>query len=116
MSADFVETFHRFALTFEGAYEDHPFGDDSTVFKNDKGKIFTWCHVDGEMPLDITMKLTPDEAEEALMFPFVSVARYLGRYGWVSTAVSTPEELEIAMDWVARSYELVAKTSPRKPR
>jgi predicted DNA-binding protein (MmcQ/YjbR family) len=63
---------------------------------------------DGQDPVALTMKLTPEEREIALHFPYVSVARYLGRYGWVTAEVSDEESLENALEWLRESYWLNA--------
>lgn len=56
----------------------------------------------------LTVKLTPEEREIALHFPHVSVARYVGRYGWVTAEVSDDETLESALEWLRESYWLKA--------
>lgn len=62
----------------------------------------------------LTLKLTPGESEAALLLPFVSVAAYVGRYGWVTAAVTNEVEWEIVHPWISHSYELV--TWPRRRR
>ena len=63
---------------------------------------------DGQDPVALTVKLTPEEREIALHFAYVSVARYLGRYGWVTAEVSDEESLENALEWLRESYWLNA--------
>jgi len=63
---------------------------------------------DGDASVSLTVKLTPEEREIALHFPHVSVARYVGRYGWVSAEVSDDETLETALEWLRESYWLKA--------
>ena len=37
----------------------------------------------------LTVKLTPEEREIAHLLPYVSTARYVGRYGWVTARSQT---------------------------
>ena len=53
------------------------------------------------------------EREIALHFPHVSVARYVGRYGWVTAEVSDEETLESALEWLRESYWLKAPAKLR---
>jgi len=93
------------ALSFPETYEDSPWG--HPVFKVGDNKMFA-AMSDGEDPVSLTVKLTPDEREIALHFPHVSVARYVGRYGWVTAVVSDDESLESALEWLRESYWLKA--------
>ena len=101
------------ALTFEGAWEDRPWGD--TVYKTAKGKIFLFAGEDDEGRLAITVKLAPDEGQAALTLPFVSQAAYVARFGWITGRIRDDVEYDIAFPWVARSFELVSP-KPRKQR
>lgn len=102
------DSLHTFALSFDGAFEDHPFGLDTTVYKAPNGKMFVICSEDAAGALLATVKLTPDEGAAALTLPFVSVARYVGRYGWVTAHIREEVELDITLEWVRRSFDLVA--------
>ncbi len=93
------------ALSFPETYEDSPWG--HPVFKVGDNKMFA-AMSDGEASVTLTVKLTPEEREIALHFPHVSVARYVGRYGWVTTEVSDEETLESALEWLRESYWLKA--------
>jgi predicted DNA-binding protein (MmcQ/YjbR family) len=93
------------ALSFPETYEDSPWG--HPVFKVGDNKMFA-AMSDGEPSVTLTVKLTPEEREIALHFPHVSVARYVGRYGWVTTEVSDEETLDSALEWLRESYWLKA--------
>jgi predicted DNA-binding protein (MmcQ/YjbR family) len=110
----YLQQLHELALSFEGAWPDFPWGHEQPVYKNAKGKIFLFTGEDETGTTRITVKLTPDEGSAALLLPFVSVAAYVGRYGWVTAMLGSDVEWEIARPWVARSYELV--TSPGRTR
>ena len=98
------------ALSFPETYEDSPWG--HPVFKVGDNKMFAGMS-DGDVSVTLTVKLTPDEREIALHFPHVSVARYVGRYGWVTAEVSDEETLESALEWLRESYWLKAPANLR---
>jgi predicted DNA-binding protein (MmcQ/YjbR family) len=80
------------ALSFPQTYEDSPWG--HPVFK-------------------VGDKLTPDEREIALHLPYVRVAAYVGRYGWVTATVADEESFENALEWLRESYWLKAPAKLR---
>jgi predicted DNA-binding protein (MmcQ/YjbR family) len=98
------------ALSFPETYEDAPWG--HPVFKVGDNKMFAGMSDDTD-PLTLTVKLTPEEREIALHIPYVSVARYLGRYGWVTAEVTDEESLENAQEWLRESYWLKAPAELR---
>jgi predicted DNA-binding protein (MmcQ/YjbR family) len=98
------------ALSFPETYEDSPWG--HPVFKVGDNKMFA-AMSDGDDPVTLTVKLTTEEREIALHMPYVSVARYVGRYGWVTAIVTDDESLENALEWMRESYWLKA---PKKLR
>ncbi|TML97050.1 MAG: MmcQ/YjbR family DNA-binding protein [Actinobacteria bacterium] len=101
----YEQRIRELALSFPETYEDSPWG--HPVFKVGDNKMFA-AMSDGDDPVSLTVKLTPEEREIALHFPHVSVARYVGRYGWVTTEVSDEETLESALEWLRESYWLKA--------
>jgi predicted DNA-binding protein (MmcQ/YjbR family) len=96
------------ALSFPETYEDAPWG--HPVFKVGDNKMFA-AMSDGDASVSLTVKLTPEEREIALHFPHVGVARYVGRYGWVTAEVFDEDTLESALEWLRESYWL--KAPPR---
>jgi len=126
---DSSEAEHRIralALSFPEVYEDEPWG--HPVFKvrrspsdaqeqsrsrrsaasaPSRDRMFGSMSVaDGAVRL--TVKLTAEEREVARLLPFVSKAKYVGRYGWVTAAVTDEESLEAALEWLRESYWLKA--------
>ena len=93
------------ALSLPETYEDEPWG--HPVFKVADNRMFAsmWAE-NGAVKL--TVKLTPEEREIAHLLPFVSRARYVGRYGWVTADVTDEESLEAALEWLRESYWLKA--------
>jgi predicted DNA-binding protein (MmcQ/YjbR family) len=90
------------ALSFPETREDHPFGPETHVFKVGGGS--TMFVIMGDGPLRVTVKLTREEREIALQLHFVSEAKYVGRYGWVTATVEDDEALEATLEWVRESY------------
>ena len=105
----YAERIRRLALSFPEAYEDEP---GFPVFKVADNRMFAWLQVDEEA-LRVTVKLTPEEREIASLLPYVSRARYVGRYGWVTAEVSDEESLAAALEWVRESYWLRAPAELR---
>src|SRR5438093_1396223 len=54
----------------------------------------------------VTMKLTAEEREIAHLLPYVRTASHVGRYGWITAAVTDEESLEAALEWLRESYWL----------
>jgi predicted DNA-binding protein (MmcQ/YjbR family) len=67
-----------------------------------------------EAPVQLTVKLTSEEREIAMLLPFVSTARYVGRYGWITAEVSDEESLDAALEWLRESYWLKAPAHLRR--
>jgi predicted DNA-binding protein (MmcQ/YjbR family) len=95
---------HELALSFPEAYEDRPWGD-FPVYKVGENKVFGWAQVE-DGAVHVTVKLTAEEREIAHLLPYVRRASYVGRYGWVTAAVSDEESLEAALEWLRESYWL----------
>ena len=95
----------KLALSFPETYEDRPWG--HPVFKVGDNKMFALMS-DGDASVSLTVKLTPEEREIALHMPNVVVARYVGRYGWVTVQVTDDESLQNALEWMRESYWLKA--------
>ena len=93
------------ALSFPETYEDEPWG--HPVFKVADNRMFAaMSEVDGSV--HVTLKLTAEEREIAHLLPFVSKARYVGRYGWITAEITDEESLDAAMEWLRESYWLRA--------
>jgi predicted DNA-binding protein (MmcQ/YjbR family) len=97
----------RFALSFPGAHEDHPWGEVVVKVAN---KIFVFLGM-GTDPehAGMTVKLSESQ-EQALMVEGAEPTGYgLGRAGWVTVPFrpSTPP-LPVLKDWVEESYGRVA--------
>jgi predicted DNA-binding protein (MmcQ/YjbR family) len=98
------------ALSLPQTYEDSPWG--HPVFKVGDNKMFASMS-NADDPLSLTVKLTSEEREIALELPYVRVAAYVGRYGWVTAEVGDEESLENALEWLRESYWLKAPAAVR---
>ena len=98
------------ALSFPEAYEDSPWG--HPVFKVGDNRMF--AAMSNGAPVQMTVKLTAEEREIAMLLPFVTIARYLGRYGWITAEVTDEESLDAALEWLRESYWLKAPAHLRK--
>jgi predicted DNA-binding protein (MmcQ/YjbR family) len=108
--AEAADRIRALALSFPESYEDEPWG--HPVFKVGDNRMFASMSADSD-PLTLTLKLTAEEREVAMLLPFVSRARYVGRYGWVTVAVTDDESLEVALEWLRESYWLKAPETLR---
>ncbi|HEX2045838.1 MAG TPA: MmcQ/YjbR family DNA-binding protein [Gaiellaceae bacterium] len=102
---DLAEELRRLALSLPETYEDEPWG--HPVFKVAENRMFASMSV-GERAVSLTVKLTPEEREMAQLLPYVTRARYVGRYGWITAHVADEESLASALDWLRESYWLKA--------
>jgi len=102
--ATIEERIRELALGFPESYEDRPWGD-FPVYKVGENKVFGWV-VTRESSVDVTVKLTQEEREIAHLLPYVRTASHVGRYGWITAAVSDEESLEAALEWLRESYWL----------
>jgi predicted DNA-binding protein (MmcQ/YjbR family) len=109
-SLRFAARIRELALSFPETYEDSPWG--HPVFKVADNRMFASLS-NGE-PVQLTVKLTAEEREIAMLLPYVSVARYVGRYGWVTAEITDGESLDAALEWLRESYWLKAPAELRK--
>lgn len=104
---DYAARIRELCLSFPGAHEEFPWGEDEPVYKNENGKIFVFGNGAGfGGTTSVTVKLTREEAAEAKLSPFVTRAHYLGRLGWVLVQVRDEFEWQTAEPLVRRSHEL----------
>ena len=106
----FSDRIRELALSLPETYEDEPWG--HPVFKVGDNRMFGSMSSSGNTVL-LTVKLTPEEREIAELLPFVSRARYVGRYGWITAEVTDEESLEAALEWLRESYWLKAPAELR---
>jgi predicted DNA-binding protein (MmcQ/YjbR family) len=107
----------RYALSFPGAWEGHPWGED--VAKVGK-KVFVFFGRPPDVPLMLGVKL-PRSLLFARTQPFVVPFGYgMDRHGWVAAQFKKGTEVpvELMKEWIAESYEAIAPraaTSTKRP-
>ena len=106
----FVDRIRALALSFPATYEDAPWG--FPVFKVGDNKLFAMMTDEADV-CELTVKLTREEREIAMLLPYVRRASYVGRYGWVTARVTDDESLEAALEWLRESYWLRAPAQHR---
>ena len=106
----FADRIRELALSLPETYEDEPWG--HPVFKVADNRMFASMSEEGQA-VRLTVKLTAEEREIAHLLPYVSRARYVGRYGWVTAEVTDEESLAAALEWVRESYWLKAPAELR---
>jgi len=82
----------------------------SIVFKV-QGKVFAICSF--EKPLTITLKPQRENLDAYLYHPAIEIARYVGRYGWVTITVEDKDTGRLALDLVQESYGVVSRKKRR---
>ncbi len=102
---------YDYAKSKPDAVEDHPW--DEVVFKVN-GKVFVFLGRPETPGVGLTVKAPPDELEAMLELPFVRRAKYVGRFGWISLTIENDEALELALELIDDSYELIAPKRKRK--
>jgi predicted DNA-binding protein (MmcQ/YjbR family) len=110
-STDYAAAIRGLALSLPETYEDAPWG--FPVFKVAANRMFAGLWVEDGV-VSVTVKLTQAERELAQLLPYVRRARYLGRYGWVTAAITDEESLENALEWLRESYWLRAPAELRR--
>lgn len=104
------EALRAHCLSFEGAVEEYPWNE--VVFKV-KGKVFAFTS--GDVPvIGISAKPLPENRELFLQLPGVSVAQYVGRFGWLSMKIEDQARLDTAKDMIAESYAVITRKKRSK--
>ena len=98
-----------YALTFPGAYAEHPWG--QTVIKV-KRKVFLF--VNGAIAPDDGVSLSvklPQSGADVLELPLAEPTGYgMGKHGWVTLLIMRDDQLPLGLleAWIDESYRAVA--------
>ena len=95
-------------LAKEGAVEEYPWG--HVVWKV-KGKIFAIGTTDEAR---VTVKSSLDKQAALIMHPNIEVAKYVGRFGWVTIEAVDEDTLRLTIELIDDSYGIVCGGA--KPR
>jgi predicted DNA-binding protein (MmcQ/YjbR family) len=107
--SDRARELQAYCLSFEGTYEDYPWGD--IVFKVGT-KMFAGTGTG--LPVSLTVKASKEDQDVLVQMPHVSKAPYVGQHGWVRVELVDDDTWELARELIANSYALVAPKR-RKP-
>ena len=115
-------TLRAAALAMPGAYEDYPFGPETSVFKvkapggggtERTGKVFALGDLDNE-PLDISLKCDPELAPALRAAnPGITGGYHLNKRHWNTVDTTTVEE-KMVLEMLEDSYDLVVAGLPKK--
>ena len=99
-------------LAKQGVVEEYPW--DDVAWKVRK-KLFA---VSSDGSHRVTVKSTLEEQSRLIEHPAIEVASYVGRYGWVTIAITSRETCQLALELIDASYESVAasRSRPKKQR
>ena len=93
----------RHCLAKDGVTEEYPWGD--VVWKV-RGKIFAGAEDGGN---HVTVCSDPAEQARLVEHPAIEVAKYVGRFGWVTVTVRDAKTLSLALELIDRSHARVAQ-------
>jgi predicted DNA-binding protein (MmcQ/YjbR family) len=98
-----------YALTFPGAYAEHPWG--QTVIKVKK-KVFLFVNgaIAPEDGVSLSVKL-PHSGADLLQMPFAEPMGYgMGKHGWVTLLLMRDDQLSLntLAAWIDESYRAIA--------
>jgi predicted DNA-binding protein (MmcQ/YjbR family) len=103
----------KYALTLDGAYLDHPWGEDVAKVK---GKVFVFLGVpDDKSEYVIGVKLTRSLLYARSRSDVEAMGYGLGKAGWcnVKRPARGAVDMKLMKEWIAESYEAVA---PKRKR
>ncbi len=106
----------KLCLSFPGAYEDFPFGPETSVFKVEK-KLFAISALDAS-PLNVSVKCEPELAEELRgSYPGSIVPGYhLNKRHWNTVLCDGSLPDVMVRDMVEDSYDLIVAAMPAAVR
>jgi len=104
-------------LSYLGAVETFPFGDDSPVVFKVGGKMFALSYLGRRGPLSVSLKCEPPLAEQLrAAYPEVQPGYHLNKRHWNTVTVGAGLSDALVRDMVEDSYDLVVDGLPRKRR
>ena len=106
----------KLCLSFPGAYEDFPFGPETSVFKVEK-KLFAISALDAS-PLNVSVKCEPELASELRgSYPDAVVPGYhLNKRHWNTVMCDGSLPDAMVRDMVEDSYDLIVAAMPAAVR
>jgi len=99
---DVYARIRKHCLAKDGAVEEYPWGD--VVWKV-RGKIFAGSS-DGNNR--VSVKSTLQEQSRLIEHPAIEIAKYVGRFGWVTITIKSKKTLDLALELIDDSYFSIA--------
>ncbi len=100
----------KHCLAKKGVVEEYPWGD---VAWKVRKKLFA---VSSDGSHRVTVKSTLEEQSRLIEHPAIEIASYVGRYGWVTIAVTSRQTCRLALELIGSSYERVARGRTRSAK
>ena len=108
-----IETLREYCLDKPGVEEALPFGPDTLVYKVN-GKIFLITGLNEET-LSFNVKCDPELAVELReKYDCVKPGYHMNKKHWNTIVADGSVPNKKLIEWIDRSYQLVAKTTPQK--
>lgn len=107
----YLHRIRNWCLKQPGTIEVHQWG--CKVFKV-RGKVYAICGL--ERPLTITLKPHRENLDAYLYHPAIAIAKYVGRFGWVTITVADKDTAALALSVVEESYRLFGAKGRRGGR
>ncbi|MCP2163908.1 MmcQ/YjbR family DNA-binding protein [Goodfellowiella coeruleoviolacea] len=102
-----------FCLTFPGAGEEFPFGEDSSVFKV-AGKMFALSRLTSA-PLRVSLKCDPDLAVQLrTRYPAITAGYHLNKRHWNTVVLDGSVPDQLVREMIEDSYDLVVAGLSRR--
>ncbi|GAA1355759.1 MmcQ/YjbR family DNA-binding protein [Arthrobacter rhombi] len=114
-------SFSTACLALAGAYEDHPFGPEITVFKvagrpGGRAKMFALLW-DGSDPAHANLKCEPDLADQLrTVHPEITPGYHMSKKHWNTVRCTGSVDDAMARDLIEDSYDLVVESLPQADR
>lgn len=110
-----IHAVREHALSLPGVTEGEPFGPGIFVYKVG-GKMFLLLAPAGAEP-SMNFKVPPEQgAEEREQHPSVTPGWHMNKRHWSTLRFDGRVPMPLVLEWVSRSYDLVAGSLPRRSR
>ena len=110
-----AKALRKLCLGFPGAYEDFPFGPETSVFKV-AGKMFALSELRSR-PLRVSVKCDPELAAQLrISYPAIAPGYHLNKRHWNTITLDGSLADDFVFEMLEDSYDLVVAGLPRKAR
>jgi predicted DNA-binding protein (MmcQ/YjbR family) len=64
----------------------------------------------------VSLRSTLEKQAALIMHPHIEIAAYVGRYGWVTVTLADEDTMQLALELIDESYDLVVAGLPKSKR